>query len=42
MLLDCDRIATKNEQIKYESKNVKENETFNNIMDDLKDLGILK
>jgi hypothetical protein len=32
----------KNEQIKYESKNVKENETFNNIMDDLKDLGILK
>jgi len=32
----------KNEQTKYESKNVKENATFNNIMDDLKDLGILK
>ena len=32
----------KNEQTKYESKNIQENKQFNNIMDDLKNLGILK
>ena len=32
----------KTQQTKYESKNKKDNESFNNIMEDLQSLGILK